>query len=158
MSKTFTTDFHKTVNAVSAAESPLALLEITHPNLVTPIRVVNDTQDLTHNGDVFTRFSFRLTLPDDPDTALPQARLELDNVGRELVQWLETADWTQQTQVTIIQVMRSRPNVAEYSITMDLSDITMDSRVVSGKLSFDNFLGVPGVNLFYTPQTAIGLF
>ena len=158
MSHTYSSDFKKTINSVSASESPLILLQIDHPNLPDPIRVVNDTEDLTHNGNAYSRFAFRLTMPDDPDTALPQARLELDNVGRELVQWLEAADWNQNTTATITQVMRSRPNVAEYSITMDMSDIQITPNVVSARLGFDNLLGTPGVNVFYTPQTAIGLF
>jgi hypothetical protein len=158
MAKTYSTDFQKTVNAVSAAESPIVLLEITHPNLGTPVRVVNDTEDLTHSGNLFQKMAFRISLPDDPDTALPQATLELDNVGRELVEWLEVADWSQPTQVKIIQVMRSRPNTAEYSITMDLTDITMNRQVVSGKLGFNNLLGLPAVNVFYTPVTAPAIF
>lgn len=158
MAKTYTSDFKKTANAVSATESPIVLLEITHPNLGTPIRIVNDTEDLTHSGNVFQKMAFRIALPDDPDTALPQATLEVDNIGREMVQWFEAADWSLPTQVKIIQVMRSRPNTAEYQITMDLSDISMNKHTVSAKMGFNNLLGLPAVNVFYTPVTSPAIF
>lgn len=158
MAKVYSTDFNKTINAVSAAETPLILLEINHPNLSSPVRVVNDTEDLVHNGVTFTRCAFRITLPDDPDGSLPQAMLELDNIGRELVQWLEVADWSLPTTATLIQVMRSRPNLAEYSITLDMSDISVTPQTVQAKLSFDNLLGLPGMNVSYNSQTAPGLF
>ena len=158
MPRTYTTDFQKTVNSVSAAESPLILLEINHPNLVAPVRVVNDTEDLIHNGVTFTRCAFRLSLPDDPDGSLPQANLELDNIGRELVQWLEVADWNLPTTATLIQVMRSRPNVAEFSITMDMTDISVTPYAVSAKLAFDNLLGLPAMNVAYTSTVAPGRY
>lgn len=156
--RVYSSDFNKTVNSVSAAEMPLILLEIDHPNLVAPIRVINDTEDLIHNGVTFTRCAFRISLPDDPDGSLPQASLELDNIGRELVQWLEVADWNLPTTATLIQVMRSRPNVAEYSVVLDMTDITVTPYTVSARLGFDNLLGLPGINIAYTSTVAPGLY
>jgi hypothetical protein len=75
MAKTYTANWNKTVNAVSAGEFPLVLLEIDRADLVTPIRVVNDATDLVHNGNTFTGLPFEITLPDDPEQGMPQAQL-----------------------------------------------------------------------------------
>jgi hypothetical protein len=158
MPKTFTPAFNKTINSVSAAEFPIILLEIDREDLVTPIRVVNDATDLTHLGNVYTALPFQITLPDDPETGLPVAQLSIMNVGRELTQWIENADWSQETTAKLIQVMRSAPNTAEWSITMVMSDIQMNSMAITAKLGFEDVFNAPAVTLKYSPTVAPGLF
>jgi len=158
MAKPYSQAWHQTVNAVAGEEFPLILLEITHDDLVTPIRIVNDRQELTHNGTLFQGFPFLLALPEDPESGLPEATLQIDNVGRELVDWLEIADWNKPVYARIIQVMRSAPDTAEWEITTNLRNISMDSRVVTATLGFENLLGLPGVSMVYNPITAVGLF
>ena len=158
MARTFSTSYNQKVNSVSADEYPLILVQLDHPDLVQPIRVVNDRQDLTHQGNNYTRFSFRFSYPTDPENGIPEARLEMDNVGKELMDWVEAADYGQRTTCTIKQVLRSNPDVAEYEVTMDLTDIKATQYVVSGRLSFEELLSAPGLRVKYTPVTAPGLF
>ena len=158
MAKTYTANWNKTVNAVSAGEFPLVLLEIDRDDLVTPIRVVNDATDITHNGNVFTGLPFEISLPDDPEQGMPQAELSIVNVGRVLSDFIENADWTKETTAKLIQVMRSSPNVAEWSITMIMSDIQMNSMSITAKLGFEDLLGSPAVTLKFSPTVAPGLF
>lgn len=158
MAKNYSQNFKRTTNALSGEEFPLILLEIEHQNLATPIRIVNDREDVTHNGDLFQAFAFTLALPDDPETGLPEAQLAIDNVGRELVQWLEVANWNYKVTCRIIQILRSNPNYVEWEITTEMRNISIDSLMVQATLGFENLLGLPGINVFYTPQSAPGLF
>ena len=50
--RTYSRSSQEKMNA-TGGEAPVLLLEITHPDLSAPIRVVNDNQDLTSNGNTF---------------------------------------------------------------------------------------------------------
>lgn len=152
------THFNKTVNSVSASEFPLILVEINHPDLSSPIRVVNDKTDLISNGNTYTALAFRIVLPDQSETTQPKARLALDNVGKELVSWLEMSSGGAGATATLSQVMRSTPNVIEWQIQLDLTNVVITSLEVMGDLGFTDILNQPGVNVIYRPETAIGLF
>lgn len=158
MAKTYSANFKKTINSVSADEFPLVLLQIDRDDLAQPIRLVNDSVDLVHLGNTYTGLPFDITLPDDPEQGMPYASLSIMNVGREMTMWIENADWTKETTVTLTQVMRSAPNVAEWSITMVMSDIQMNSTYIQAKLGFEDLFGSPAVTLKYSPTVAPGLY
>jgi len=158
MPRSYSATARSGMNAVSSRERPLILLEIDHPDLAAPVRVVRDTQDITVNGNVFVAMGFDITLPDDLGEGLPRARLSIDNVGRELTTWLEASRGGQGATCRIMQVMRSTPTVIEFDMTMDLSNVVMTPDRVTGTLGFDDTLNRPGVTLTYRPDTAPGLF
>ena len=137
---------------------PLLLLEIDHADLPAPVRVVNDNLDVTFETNLYQALAFRASLPDDVPQKLPRARLAVDNVGKDLVSWLELSDGGQGATCRMIQIMRSDPATIEWEITMDLSNLSMTMLEVSGELSFDDLLNKPGVSLQYRPSTAPGLF
>jgi len=157
MPRTYSRSLQAAVNATSG-EAPRVLLEITHPGLAQPVRVVNDTQDLTSGGHLFVGLGFRITLPDDQEGRLPSAQLAVDNVGRELVQWLEVSNGGAGAQCRLMQVMRSAPDTIEWEITMELSHIVVTTPEVSGTLGFEDLLNRPGCAMRYDPTTAPGLF
>ena len=157
MARNVSTNYLEAVNS-NGKELPLTLLEITHANLATPVRVVNDTQDITVGGNVFSKMSFRATLPDDLNQGLPRARLAIDNVGRELTQWIESTGGGQGAEVRIMQVLRSDPNTIELDITLGLDKVSMNQLEVSGELGFEDILNRPAVTLNYRPEVAPGLF
>ena len=154
----FSAAANKKINAVSSDEFPLLLLEITHPDLTSPVRVVNDNLDITFESNVYTAMAFRASLPDDVPNKLPRASLAIDNVGKELVQWLETSAGGQGADCRMIQIMRSDPATVEWEITMDLSNLSMTMLEVTGQLSFDDLLNKPAVTVIYRPSVAPGLF
>lgn len=158
MPKSVSTTYQEKVNSTGANESPLTALEITHVDLATPIRIINDNQDLVHLGDTFAAMAFRITLPDDSDGGLPRAELSVDNVGKEMMQWIESSAGGQGAQVRIIQLLRSIPDTVEWEITMDLTNVKATMFEVTGTLGFDDLLNKPAVTLTYRPDTAPGLF
>lgn len=154
----YTAATNKKINSVSNDEMPLLLLEIDHADLVTPVRVVNDNQDVTFESNTYVALAFRATMPDDIAQKLPRASLSVDNVGKDLVQWLEDSAGGQGATCRMIQIMRSDPATVEWEITMDLSNVSMTMLAVNGVLSFDDLLNKPGVTLVYRPSVAPGLF
>jgi len=158
MARTYSTQYRSTLAKVSAEEAPLVLLEIIHPQLDSPIRVVNDTQNITSNGHEYIAYPFRATLPDDYENKLPKALLSIDNIGRELMLWLETSGGGLGSTGTFRQVMRSRPDQVEWSITMSLFNVSATNLEVTAELGFENLFSKPAVLVSYRPDTSPGLF
>lgn len=160
--------------ATSADEPFLVLLEITHADLVVPVRVVNDTQNITLNGIEYIGCPFTVTLPDDVAGQMPQAQLEVDNIGRDLTQWLEYSRGGQGARCRIMQVLRSSGYYAldyfaedyvledltdiEFDMTLDLTNMKITNETVSGSLGFENMLNRTGTIPTFTPQNAPGLW
>lgn len=159
MPRNFSQAGRRNVLATSAEEPLLAMVEITHADLGdTPIRVVNDTQPLVSRGQTFLACLFEVTLPDDVDGQIPQARLEVDNVGRQLTQWLEVSRGGQGARCRLIYVLRSDPDLYDVDLSMDLSGLKINNLRASGDLGFKHTLGQPGVAKTFTPATAPGLW
>ncbi|VVE49341.1 DUF1833 family protein [Pandoraea terrigena] len=158
MARTYTPQYRQTINALSAPESRLLLLQIDHPALSAPIRVVNDTQDVTSNGNLYQALAFSCSVPDDQQGQLPQAHLEVDNVGRDLTQWLEVSQGGLGATATLLEILRSVPDLVEWSITMDMTGMSITPQKVTALLSFLDTLNQQAVAVQYRPDTAPGLF
>jgi hypothetical protein len=155
---TYSTNARRNLLATSADEPMLELVEITHPDLEIPIRVVNDTQDITVEGNEFIACPFSLTRPDDVDQQAPTAKLSVDNIGRELTHWLEHSRGGKGARCRLMAVLRSQPDVIEFDMTMDLSGLSINNMTVDGELGFQNTLMQPAVTMRYDPISSPGLF
>ena len=158
MPRPYSSIYKSTLAQVSAPETPYILLEIDHPELTDPIRIINDTQDLTSNGDLYIGCPFRCVLPDDFENQLPKARLSVDNIGRELMFWIETTAGGNGSSVRFMQIMRSRPDQIEWEITMSLYNVQVTMQEISAELGFENLFSKPAINVQYRPTTTPGLF
>lgn len=158
MARPYSAAYKSTLAGTSAPESPLLLLEINHPALPEPVRVIQDNQNLTCNGHKYIACPFRCELPDDFEAQLPRATLAIDNIGKELMYWIETSAGGQGSVVTFRQVMCSRPDLIEWSITMNLYNVSANFKEVTGDLGYDNLFGRPAVQMLYKPDTAPGCF
>lgn len=152
------TDHFKKRTGASSGEEPVVLLEITHPELLAPARLANDTQDLVSGGEIFTACGFETHLPDDQAGAMPRVPIAIDNVGGELVSWLDASKGGRGAQVRMLQVMRDTPNVVEQEFTLELLNSRQDMLRISGELGYENVLDQPALQATYTPETAPGLF
>lgn len=210
--------YREKTNSTGADEAPLLLLEISHPNLATPARVVNDNDDFPYGaaslwkasiayalnaiaipseynghyykctvagtsgatepawpttsggtvvdgtvtwqeaGAQFKAVGFRATLPDDLEKSLPSAQLAIDNIGRELTQWIESSAGGRGATVRMMTVLRSDPDTIEWETTLDLNNVGMTTQEVTGTLGYEDFLNKTGVPYVYDPTTAPGLF
>lgn len=158
MPVSYSSEARQNLLATSADEPFLVAVEISHTDLEVPARFVNDSQNVIIQGQEFHATAFRVSLPDDKDQQLPQARLEVDNVGRELTQWLEFSRGGAGARCRIIQVLRSDPDLIEFDMTMDLTGLVVDNLTVSGLLGYQNTLGQSAVAVRYDPKTAPGLW
>lgn len=147
------------VQSVNGDDVIVTLLAISHPQIgAQPIRVCNDTQDITHQGNVYTAVPFELTLPDDKDGQPPRATLRFGNAGRDLMQWLELSNGGAGARCAISVVRRSLPNNAEITLTVDVQSVSADIDVVTAELGYDTLLDRAAVGLRYDPIVAPGVF
>jgi len=158
MARAYSSQYKSTLASVSAEEAPLILLEISHADLTDPVRVVNDSQDLTSNGKLYIACPFRLVPPDDFEDQLPKAKLSVDNVGRDLMYWIESSNGGQNSTVKFMQAMRSRPDLVEWEITMNLYNVKVNQQTVSAELGFENLFSKPAISTQYRPDNSSGLF
>lgn len=158
MPRNYSEEYKSTLAQVSSNEGTLVLLTIVHPSLSIPVRIVNDMQDLESNGDLYIGCPFKCVLPDDFEGQLPKAALSIDNVGGELIEWIETTDGGNGSVVTFSQVMRSRPNQIEWSITMNLYNVHITQQAVTAELGFENLFAKPAIKMKYRPANSPGIF
>lgn len=146
------------LNALAVgAKEVLILIEITQADLAVPIRVVNDTTSLDHNGDIYEAFPFRITLPADEERS-SRATIQIDNVSSELMRWLELSRGGPGAELTIRVVSRATPNIEEAKFMMDLQNISVDRYTVSAQLAYKDIINQPGVPFTYSNFNTPALF
>ena len=81
--------YERTLRETAPDDRLLTALEIEHAAIAAPVRVINDTEGRTIEGNAYVALRFDARLADDIAGQAPQAELAIDNVGRELTQWIE---------------------------------------------------------------------
>lgn len=76
------------INQETTDVALLWLLTVTDPASAVVLRAVNNLEDVTSRGDVYTAFPFDLVLPPDTGDRPQNLNLTVANVGQELIQVL----------------------------------------------------------------------
>ena len=150
--------YGRALRASAPAHALLTALEISHPAIALPVRVVNDTRNRIIEGADYVALRFDARLADDIAGQAPQAELAIDNVGRELTQWIEAAGGGIGATVRILLVLDVDDPPVEWEVTLDVASMAVDAERVTARLGFDPLLGRAAVTLRHDPQTSPGLF
>lgn len=137
MARNVSTTFRQAATAPTTEEVFLMLLEIDHPTLGSPIRVVNNNESITSNSNTYLPFHFEVALPDDREDTINEVDLRIDNVDRQIVTAIRQIN--SPADVTLQVVLASTPNTVEagpYTFTM--RNVQWDARFVTGKLVFSD--------------------
>lgn len=126
------TQFLDAVIAASTDQAFLTLLTFTHPNLATPIRVTNNTQNVVSGGQTYIAFPFTLTPPSAGENA-QTAGIAIANADRRVAQAIESL--LDPVSVSIRIVLASSPNTVEYQFDgLNLIDVSWTNDVLRGSL------------------------
>ncbi len=160
MARNTSTLFKTMVNAQETGEVLLALVIIDHPSIVGgPLRVVQDLQDLTSNGNVYTAFPFQVTMPADTDEGPAKVMLTLDNIDRQMTVAIRSISPDSSPSVTIQLVVASTPDVVEIEMAgLTLRNITGDAFTIEGELRMDEEDLIAFPEGAFTPQHFPGVF
>jgi len=147
----------KAVNAQETEEVFLLLLTLDHEDLAEPIRVVNNTEDVTSRGDTYIAYPFEIALPDEDPESVARVTLRIDNVNREIVKSLRAI--SSPLSVGLEVVMATSPDTVEAGpFNMTLVSAEHDALTVTGELAFEDVLNEPFPGHGYVPSAYPGLF
>lgn len=142
--------------AADTADVWLVLVTIDHDDFAEPIRVVNNTENVTSRGELYVGFPFDATLPDSREDASPRARLVIDNTSREIAQAIRSI--TSAPIVTLEIIRAADPDTVEISLPyFTLRNVKWDAGKVSGDLSLEDFTSEPYPAGTFTPAYFPGL-
>ena len=157
MPRTLSDRMRQALQAQETDEVISILLTLTHPNFAAPIRVTDNGEDLTSNGDVYTSFPFQVTTPGDSETATT-VRLSIDGTDRRIIQEIRGTNY-EPIKVDLCVVLAATPDLIEigpYSFT--LRNINYTATTVDGDLQFEDILNEPYPADSFTPSRFPGCF
>lgn len=144
----------------------IILLTISHANFTDDIRVSSDSfevlpvagvRGVVSNGMEYIYVPFTINLPQQDDTGTAKANISVDNVDREIVAAVRSANSAISVKIEII--LASNPDNIEISIdNFKLESVNYDAFTVSGDLSMDYYGLEPFPAKRFTPSDFPGLF
>jgi len=146
------------LRASAPRERILEFVELRHPSAIHPVRLVNDTADVTLGGEVWIATRFEARLAADEGRRAPTAELLVGNVGRAIDQWVSLVGGGAGGTMRYFEALAADGAAPEFEIEMDIADIQTDSLYVTISLGYDPLLGRPLVARRFDPAAAPGLF
>lgn len=135
----------------------LLLLTISHDDLETPIRVVNNSENVMSRSNTFLAYPFQIMLPQERDDAPPSVTLTIDNVDQRIIAAIRGL--SAGIKVTLEVVCSSDFNHVEVGpFNFEVSQIRYDSLTITGDLTFEPVLDEPYPGTHFTPSGFPGLF
>lgn len=153
----YSNGFKVNVNKLNSDENILVLVKIEHPFISEPIRLVNDNINFTLEGEEYIAMPFNVSRQSDHQNELPKVSLEISNVGRSLVKWIDSSSGGRNAIVTIILARRSN-QIIEEEITFGISSVSVTSLMVKISLVIQNNLTKRAIRFIYDTKRAPGLF
>ena len=166
MSRNLTTTARRAVFAQQTDEVFIVLLTISHDSFDEDIRVASDPRELlptagvrgvVSRGKEYVFIPFDITLPQDDDSGVSKATLSVDNVGRELITAVRSADSAVRIKIEV--VLDSAVDTVEVSLDdYRLDAIKYNAFTVSGDVSMDYYDLEPCPKQRFTPNDFPGVF
>lgn len=155
----FADDFIENVNILHPGERLHTALEISHPDLEEPLRIINDNCDLIIGGETFIAFAFELNFFDDVENELTKGSIKVQNIGRELVKWVEKSLGAKDAIVKITFVRREAPDEDKITIPATVSRTVITTQEVNFDLiiSKNNFTQ-RGTRFTYSAEKSPGVY
>lgn len=129
------------------------LLELDHPSFAEPIRLVNNTQNLTYNSEVYQAYPFKLDPPDESQDQITNARISIDNVDRGILAIMRSEE--EAFTIRTIAMFYNDDSglvfepLAQWEFT--LANVTWDADTLSGDLVYEDRLSNRLPKLTFTP-------
>ena len=149
--------YRRAQRALAPADVILTALEITHPDVTDPVRVVNDAVNRTIEGNTYTALRFQPRLVNDPESGIPRAEIAIDNVGRALTQWVERSEGGAGAQCRVLQVIAGE-DTPQYDVSLGVQAMPVRNSEVRVVLGHADLFGRRAVRLRHDPETSPGLF
>lgn len=153
----YSNEFKINVNKLNQDEALMILLEVRHPHLSDPIFLVRDSKDFLFNGNNYLAMNFSLRRQADIQGELPKVTIDIPNVGRSLVRWIDQSNGGANAVITVILARRSS-SIIEEKIDFGINTVTINSETVSLSLIIQNNLVKKSMRWNYSIDRSPGIF
>ena len=135
----------------------LNLLVISHSSWAVPYRFVDNMEDITSRGDLYTAYGFTIQIPPETSDELPRVELVVDNVALLLIAAIEALQTP--PDVTLEIVLADTPDVVERGPwNFKIRQVTYDLTAIKTELTYEALTSEPFPYLRFTPTNFAGLF
>lgn len=159
MSRSLSEEYKANLNTTASCDPDIELIEITHPDLPTVVRLANFNEDIVSNGNTYLATAFDAEWPSDKSSGeSPKAKLIFDNIGRSLTQWIENTCGGRCAEVTLIITTKSNPDYRALELCLDVNSVCMTCERIEVNLSYDNIFNKKAVQTRHDECHSPGLF
>ena len=149
--------FSSNLNSSAVCEPLILLIEISHPDLSTPIYIANNVEDIESNGNNYIATHFEFELPSNKNGENSRAKLVIDNIGRQLTQWIEQTCGVRCGTIVFRLILKSCPDIIAKEYCLKIFSVCMDCRVVKVSLGYKDLYNGFATQVTYNECTAPGL-
>lgn len=124
----------------STSEVLLHVLEISHEDIST-IRLVNNTENITRNGNTFYKSNFEANIPDEKSGEIPQVIIKMENVDLVISTALETMDKGKDCTISLALILASDPDTTQRGpYVLYLKHVDADALWAVGRATFNDIM------------------
>lgn len=147
------------VNSPMIIYALLWLLEFRDPDNNIVLRAVNNLEDVTSRGNLYTAFPFDLTLPPDDGQRPQSIQLQFANVGQELMELVRAYAPGNNPTVKLELVVSDKPDIVEKTVDfMELANVTYDALTITFELASSSIFARKTITATYNQIEFPGLF
>ena len=136
----------------------IAALEIRHPDVPEPVRVVNDLVERVIEGARYTPLRWEPRLVSDVEGEAPHAEIEMDNVGAPLTGWVHASRGGSGATVRVLDVSVGDEVRVEWELTLRVHSVTIEQQRVRARLGYVRLSDRPVASQRLDESHAPGLF
>lgn len=158
MARELSEKFKANLNVTSSCNPDIELIEITHPDLASVVRLSNFHEDVISNGEVYLATRFDVEWPSDKSGGEdPRAKIKFDNIGRSITQWVEQSQGGRCGEIVLKIINKECPDEIGLELCMDITSICMDCEKILITIGYGD-LNKPAVPILFDECHAPGLF
>lgn len=157
MRSTLSEQMRAAMHAQETAEVILPLVTLSQAGWDEDIRIVPNTQPITHQGDEFQPLGFDVALPDEEAEGVPVISWVADNTDRNLVLALRTV--TGAVEARIVWVLADTPDNIEIGpMEVEMRAAEYDASTIRGTMGVEPILEKQFGHMILNPKNAPALF
>ncbi|MBO9398730.1 DUF1833 family protein [Shimia sp. R9_2] len=145
------------MHSESTGEVFLPLVKLTQDGWDDAIRLVPNTEKITHMGESYDPLAFDIGLPDEEAEGIPVLNWVADNTDRRLVEALRLVRGA--VQARIVWILASNPDHIEIGpIEVEMRAAQYDAQRVTGTMSVEPVMELQFGHMVMNPANAPALF
>src|SRR5690606_15708294 len=107
--------------------------------------------------DHYIAMPFEIKKHDDVQGELPRVSLNVSNIGKSLMRWIDSSGGGKNAKITVYLTRRSNP-IEEEKVVFGISTVNVSTKLISFNLVIQNNLIKRAVRWVYDMNHARGLF